>query len=161
VTGAGREFGDPLTLEQARSRLDGKLVLPGARGFDEPEEIYTLDRSYGDENSRGVAMVYPQRTSMPSLGGTGAGLILIEIPGDLSSMYPGSELARSSGAEKVEIGGGRGYWITGGGKLPYPLDLGVHPPANVLIWEREGLVLRLAADLPRAEAIKLAESMRQ
>jgi hypothetical protein len=168
VTGAGKEFGSALTLEQARERLDGRLPLPHGRALSDPEEIYALGRSSGRGQSNGrsngqrsgVAIVYLQSSDMPSLGGTGAGLVLIEIPGEIRSMYPARDLAQSSGAEELKVGGGRGYWVTGREKLPPPLDLSIHPPANVLIWERGGLVLRLETELPRGEAIRLAESVR-
>jgi hypothetical protein len=168
VTGAGKEFGSALTFEQAQERLDGRLPLPHGRALSEPEEIYALGRSSGrgQSNSRGngqksgVAIVYLQSSDMPSLGGTGAGLVLVEIPGDLRSMYPNLDLAQSSGAEEFKVGGGRGYWVTGRENLPSPLDLSVYPPANVLVWEQGGLVLRLETELPKGEAVRLAESVR-
>lgn len=160
VTGAGNKFGSALTLEQARARLDGRLPLPHGRGLSEPEEIYALGKSSSEGQRNGVAIVYLHSPDMPSLGGTGAGLVLVEIPGEIRSMYPARDLAQSSGAEELKVGGGRGYWVTGREKLPPPLDLSIHPPANVLIWERGGLVLRLETELPRGEAIRLAESVR-
>lgn len=159
VTGASRKFGDPLTLEQARARLDGGLLLPHARALGEPEEVYELGETRETQTS-GVAVVYVQRPGLPSLGGTGAGLVLAEVPGDLHSMYPDKDLAERTGVEETGVGGGRGYWVTGREKLPPPLDLSVHPQANVLVWEREGLVLVLEAGLPRGEAVRLAESVR-
>ncbi len=160
VTGAGKEFGSALTLEQARARLDGRLPLPHGRALSDPEEIYALGKSRGHGQRSGVAIVYLHSPDMPSLGGTGAGLVLVEIPGDLRSMYPARDLAQSSGAEEIKVGGGHGYWVTGREKLPSPLDLSVHPTANVLVWEQGGLVLRLETELPRGEAIRLAESVR-
>lgn len=155
ATGAGKEFGALLTLEQAQERLDGQLVLPRALDLGEPEEVYAI----GETRSEGVAVVYVRRASLPSVGDTGAGLVLVEIPGDLRSVYPGGDLGEIAGVEETTVKGGRGYWAPGGEELPTPLDRSVHPTANVLIWEQGGLVLRLETELPRGEAVWLAESV--
>lgn len=154
ATGAGKEFGASLTLDQAREKLGGRLVLPPSLG--EPAEVYALGGSEGE----GVAVVYLRRAGLPPLGGTGAGLVLTEIPVQLRSMYSGGDPRESPGVEEVKVVGGRGYWAPGSATLSHPLDRSVHPPANVLVWEQGGLVLRLETELPKGEAVRLAESVR-
>ena len=155
--GARMGFGEPITLREARARAgDGApVLLPQAKGLGEPDEVYAL----GPPSRGGVALVYRSRPGLPPLGGTEIGLVLTELPGDLESTYL-AEAVSLRGFEEVRVGGGGGYWIPDGRRLARPDHRTWRPRAGVLLWEREGRALRLEADLPKGEAIRIAESTR-
>jgi hypothetical protein len=144
---AGSGFGERIPLSEAETRLAGrKLLLPGARGLGEPDEVY----AYRSSRNGGVVLVYGAGAGLPSEGDTGVGLVLTEVPGSLESAYlRGGDLADARTGE-VSVGDGRGYWAPSGGR---------HLP-NALFWERGGLALRLEAGLPKRETIGIAESVR-
>ena len=148
---------ESITLREARARAgDGApVLLPRAQELGEPDEVYALGRP----SRGGVALVYRSRPGLPPLGGTEIGLVLTELPGDLESTYLG-EAVSMRGFEEVRVGGGGGYWIPDGRRLARPDHRTWRPRAGVLLWEREGRALRLEADLPKGEAIRIAESTR-
>jgi hypothetical protein len=148
---------ESITLREARARAgDGApVLLPRAKELGEPDEVYALGRP----SRGGVALVYRSRPGLPPLGGTEIGLVLTELPGDLESTYL-EEAVSMRGFEEVRVGGGGGYWIPDGRRLARPDHRTWRPRAGVLLWEREGRALRLEADLPKGEAIRIAESTR-
>jgi hypothetical protein len=150
--GANRGFGERITLQEARAGDDAPILLPEAMDLAAPDEVYAL----GALREGGVALVYRSQPGLPPLGDTGIGLLLTEVPGDLESAY----LTRSAtGFEEVEVDGRRGYWHPVGRVAPV-VGSSWHPRAGVLLWEREGRALRLEADLPKAKALRIAESTR-
>ena len=153
--GAGMGFGEPITLREARARARGDVpvLLPDAMKVGEPDGVYAL----GPQG--GVALVYRSRPGLPPLGGTGIGLVLTELTGDLESAYL-EETGSMKGFEEVSVRGERGYWIPDGRHLAPPDGRTWRPRAGVLLWEREGRALRLEADLPKKEAVRIAESTR-
>ena len=155
--GARLGFGEPITLREARARAgDGApVLLPQAIELGEPDEVYALGRP----SRGGVALVYRSRPGLPPLGGTEIGLVLTELPGDLESRYL-EEAMSMRGFEEVSVGNGGGYWIADGRRLAPPDHRTWRPRAGVLLWEQEGRALRLEADLPKGEAIRIAESTR-
>jgi hypothetical protein len=153
--GSNRGFGERITLREARAAEDAPILLPEAMRLGAPDEIYALESPIDG----GVALVYRSRPSLPPLGDSGIGLVLTERTGGLGSTY--FEEARSAkGFEEVNVGGERGYWIPNGSYLTSPVVRAWHPRADVLLWERGGLALRLEADLSKREAIRIAESTR-
>ena len=155
--GAGMGFGEPITLREARARAGGEppVLLPRSVELGQPDAVYALGPPSGD----GVVLVYRSRPGLPSLGDTGIGLVLTELAGDLESTYL-EEAGSMKGFEEASVGGGRGYWVTGGRRLAPPDGRTWRPRASVLLWEREGRALRLEADLPKKEAIRIADSTR-
>jgi hypothetical protein len=143
----GAGFGERIPLREAETRLAGReLLLPGARGLGEPDEVFAT----GPSRNGGVVLVYGAGAGLPSEGDAGVGLVLTEVPGSLESAYPrGGDLADARDGE-VSVGDERGYWAPSGGR---------HLP-NALFWERGGLALRLEAGLPKREMIGIAESVR-
>ena len=65
----------------------------------------------------------------------------------------------------INVGKGRGYWVAEA--HPDPVVWGQYtsgetkrPRVNVLLWEQDGLSLRLESKLTREQAIRIAESVR-
>lgn len=139
-------YGERIPLREARTRLAGReLLLPG---LGEPDEVYANGSS-----RNGVVLVYRAGPGLPALGDTGVGLVLTEVPGSVGSAYFRGETPDVAVVEEVGVGSGRGYWVPAGRR---PGDLA----GNVLLWERGGLALRLAADRPQREVVRIAESVR-
>jgi hypothetical protein len=93
------------------------------------------------------------------------GLLLTEFPG--SSPVADKFVEPGTRVDVVTVNGMQGYWITGKPHLfGYVDDKGVSRmetvrlAGNVLLWERDGLVLRLELALPEAATLRIAASVR-
>jgi hypothetical protein len=152
-SGGNLGYGERITLREARTRLGGsELLLP---------ELGAPDRAYAGSSSRngGVVLVYRARSGLPTMDGTGVGLVLTEVPGSMESAYLRGGTLAVAGVEEVSVGEGQGYWVPAGRRLPSLAGRTGDLSGNALFWEREGLALRLAADLPKWEMIRIASSV--
>jgi len=143
--------GERITLREAQAKMEGALLLPRTPKLGKPDEIYTLGTSRKD----GVVLVYGER--LPPLGDTGPSHVLTEAPGEIEPAYLAGKSAVESELERVTVDGHPGYWSPAG-HLPSEMD--PHLPGNVLLWEQEGVALRLEVDLPKKRALRIAESIR-
>jgi hypothetical protein len=136
--------GERISLREARARMDGALLLPRMPKLGKPDEVYAA----GTSGKAGVVLVY--RDGLPPLGDTGINLVLTETPGDIRPAYLGARATVGSELERVSVDGGPGYWGSAGHRLP----------GHVLLWEKRGVALRLEVNLPKGQAIRIAESVR-
>jgi hypothetical protein len=143
--------GARITLPEARTRMEGALLLPRTPKLGKPDEIYTIRASRED----GVVLVY--REGLPPLADTGLSLVLTEVPGEVEPAYLTGKGAVESEPERVMVDEHPGYWIPAGS---LPFGMGRHLPGNVLLWEQGGVALRLEANLQKEQAVRIAESGR-
>jgi hypothetical protein len=147
-------FGNRISLREART-VAGGLLLPETLG--KPDEVYAGE----SPNEEGVTLVYGARSGLPPLGDTGIGLILTELPGSVESAYFPEGERPEAGLQRVQVGGKPGYWVPAGRGVPSPIGRAeerLH--GSVLLWEQESVALRLEADIPKQEAIRIAGSVR-
>ncbi len=149
-------FGSRISLREARAgAVAGELLLPETLG--EPDEVYAGEPP--DEES--ITLVYGARSGLPPLGDTGIGLVLTESPGDVGSAYFREGERPEAGLQRARVGGKPGYWVPAGrgvSSLAGRAEARLH--GSVLLWEQEGVALRLEADIPKQEAIRIAGSVR-
>jgi hypothetical protein len=162
--------GERVTLEEARRRTRYTLLAPSLPGLPNPDEV-VLQASPPDA----VSLVYRARPGLPaapalSTGEAPNGLLIMQFPGQFSPLGQaalGKGLAPGSRIEPVAVNGQPGYWIEGelhllfyrdpeGRTLPQERRLA----GNVLLWEQDGLTLRLESALSRDEALRIAASVR-
>src|SRR5919107_645178 len=148
---AARLSGERITLQEAQARMDGALLLPRMPKLGKPDEVYAA----GTSRKKDVILVY--RGGLPPLEDTGISLVLTEIPGDVEPAYLRGKTTVGSELERVSVGGGSGYWRSGG-RLPSAMDPRL--PGPVLLREQGGVALRLEADVQKEQAIRIAESVR-
>ncbi|MDQ3862848.1 MAG: DUF4367 domain-containing protein [Actinomycetota bacterium] len=145
-----RFFGERITLREARARTGGNLLLPRTPKLGKPDQVYALRTSRKD----GVVLVYG-KGSLP-FQDTRAGLVLTEVPGDIEPAYLSGKPTVRSELGRVMVNGDPGYWSPA---RRFPSEMDRYLPGNVLLWEQEGVALRLEADLPKEKAVRLAESV--
>jgi len=145
-----RFSGDRITLREAKARMEGTLLLPRTPQLGKPDELYASGTSRKD----GVLLVY--RGGNPPIGDTGISLILTEVPGDIEPAYLAEKSAVVRKLDKVMVNGHPGYWSPDG-SLPSSMDRSL--PGHVLLWEKGDVALRLEADLPKNQALRIAESV--
>jgi hypothetical protein len=153
ASGESLGLGEKISLREARARAQVPILLPGSPKLAEPDEIYAR-KNYSD-----FAFVYRARPGLPALEDTYVGLILTQKSGEIGAAYLPGGTVRGADLETVSIGGEEGYWVPPSGDSPGVARSG-GLLAGVLLWERDGQALRLEADVPKKEAVRIGESVR-
>jgi hypothetical protein len=165
--GATLLLGRPVTLDDAQAAVDFPVRVPTAAGFNAPGEVYLLDQ---DEGAM-VSFVYPAAPELPASDETGVGALLTQFRGEadrglIEKGLPG-EGARETQLEAVSVAGEPGFWISGAphGFFLVCYDAGecgqerYRLAGNVLLWEQDGVTLRLESALTLENALAIAESV--
>jgi hypothetical protein len=153
-------LGELTTLDAARTRMPA--VVPAARGLGSPDEVW-FDAKAGGVTS----LVYRAGPGLPAAKHTdGIGLLIQEFTGD-GSGFLHKYLTNGSRARQVAVGPYDGVFITGGDHfLAYDTSTGEGATAdgrlvgNALIFQREGLTIRIEGDLPLPRMVAVGASLR-
>jgi len=167
--GATMRLGRSVTLDEARETVDFPILVPDLAGFDDPDEVYL--QGQGDDAM--VSFVYAVRSDLPRGEIIGVGALLTQFRGTTERPFVEKGLRDDGGAmqtelETVSVGDGPGFWISG---APHTVFLVCREgndcreeryrlAANVLLWEQDGLTLRLESALSREESLTIAASVR-
>jgi hypothetical protein len=153
------DLGRPLTPAEASDRVGFTLPLPAS--FGPPEAAYVLANEY-DARSSIVALVWRPTATLPRIGGTPWGAILMEFGGnDVGAV---KDLYANPGYRRVEVNGLPGVWID----TPHVLTLFTpggreaqfEVRGNVLAWvAADGATYRLETALDAAGALRLAADL--
>jgi hypothetical protein len=156
-------LGQRVTLEEARGRVDFPVLVPTAPGFQQPDAVFVSEAlPVGGR----VDLVYRARPGLPASQFTDAGLLITEFRGRPTPEFL-KKVAVMGVVEEVTVGGEPGYWFSGEPHFFTYVDARgdfreeqTRLAGNTLIWQRGDLTLRLEGQLPKDEAIRIAESMR-
>lgn len=159
--GAALGLGSRTTIPEAGQKLGFEVLVPRSSRLGEPDAVY-LHPTVADGM---VSLVYGDRLGIAA-GPDGVAVLVTEFRADVDENLVKKVAQSGSTVEWVDVGGSRGYWISGGPhvflyRVPSG-DIGeeqVRLVGNTLIWQRDGLLLRLESDLSLEDAIELAESI--
>jgi hypothetical protein len=156
-------LGDQVTLEEARRRVGWPVLVPGAAGLGRPDAVF-VDEAVPAGGR--VDLVYRARPGLPASPFTDVGLLITEFQGQPTPEFL-KKVTRLGVVEEVTVGGEPGYWFSGEPHFFTYVDADgnlreeqTRLAGNTLIWQRGDLTLRLEGELPKEEAIRIAESMR-
>ena len=165
--GAPLLLGRPVTLDEAQAAVDFPIRVPTAAGFDAPAEIYLLDRDAGAM----VSFVYPAGPGLPASDETGVGALLTQFQGEadrglIEKGLP-ADGEQQTQLQAVSVAEEPGFWISGAphGFFFVCYDAGecreerYRLAGNVLLWEQDGVTLRLESALSLDDALAIAESV--
>ncbi len=147
-TGLGEQLrlGERTTPAAARRAAGAALLRPAALG--RPREIYLDDGV--------VTFLYRARSARP--------ILFTQVPGG-AGRYVEKFVTRDT--RRVRVGGAPGLLLTGPHAVLFaPSDGGemrVQQPRlakNTLMWERDGRLLRIEAEQPLGELLRIARSVR-
>lgn len=150
------------SVGEAAALADIRVLVPAALGA--PDEVYVRDEQY---LGGGVVLVYLSRPGIPVSQFAGVSVLVTEMRGSVEPALFGKVLPPGTQAEEVQINGARGYWLTGAPHTVFYRDASGNAIAetlrlagNVLLWEQGDLLLRIEAQIDRADALRIATSMR-
>lgn len=161
--GDSLDLGEATSLEAVRARVDFDVVLPGA--LDGPDEVFFDDLVPGGQ----VALVYRERRSLPATPDSDIGALITQFQGSLDEPVVKKVISGEPGTTvvPVRVHGSSGYWISGEPHFISYLDANGQPReetvrlvGNVLLWEQDGVTLRIESALSKRGALAIAESMR-
>jgi hypothetical protein len=146
-------FGRRVTLERARELAPYRLRVPSVDDLDRPTAVYHRQFPPGDM----VTFVY-EAEGRPRL-------ILSQWQSRASRFE--KVLPHATAVVPVDVAGSRGLWVGGGGHAVYYRAVDDTFPrerfalaAHTLIWRRGRVSYRLEAAISRAEALRIAGSLR-
>jgi hypothetical protein len=146
-------LGDRVLLADARRRVSFPVAVPAAEGFAEPDAVYLDDGVPG-----GIVFFLYGTLDRPTA-------LLSQF--SATDVFAEKSVGPGTTVEEVRVGRDRGYWIEGAPHTFAFTDLAgrtrlesLRLATNTLVWEREGITLRLEGDLDRDEAVEVAESLR-
>jgi hypothetical protein len=153
-------LGERVALDEARRRVEFAIVVPELLG--PPDEVYVADDVPGGRAS----LVWGPDEELERSPHTGVGLLLVEFSGELDPALIEKLTGPGTPVEPVALGGAPGLWIEGEPHVVLYHDAQgevredtLRLAGNALLWERGDLLLRLEADLSKAQALEIARSM--
>jgi hypothetical protein len=156
-------LGQRVTLDQARRRVGFPVLVPAAAGFSRPDAVF-VDEAVPAGGR--VDLVYRARPGLPASPFTDAGLLITQFQGQVEPDFM-KKVTGAGMVQVVTVGGEPGYWFSGEPHFfSYQDSAGqfreeqTRLAGNTLIWQHGDLTLRLEGQLPQAEAVRIAESMR-
>lgn len=152
-------LGDAVTVDALPESSELDILVPDALG--PPDEAYVAPSGV-------VSLVYDARPDLPAMRGSGIGLLLMEIPGDIErTLIEKLLLQGGTTVEPVRVGTLGGYWISGAGHVfLYQDAAGVGEVRTrlideALVWERDGVVYRIESGLGRDGSIAIGSDLVQ
>jgi hypothetical protein len=147
------------TLSAAAQSADFHVFVPAAP-LQQPDEVLVEN----GPRPTYVALRYRAAPGRPPARTGGVAVQVDEIAGDSSRFF--EKYLGAAASRRVQVGGAPGVWIDG----PHELivvdragEVRVEPPrlaTRTLVWQRDGVTLRLEGDLTLPEALAIATGMR-
>ena len=162
TTRAGLELGPEVALDDLRAQVGFNMPVPRLSGFEHPDEVHVARPPAGGE----ATLLYRARADLPQVDSTGVGMLISAFRADIDSGLFTKTVGPGSRLEVVTVQGGTGYWIEGapheflyhdasGNARPERVRLA----GNVLLWEVNGITVRIESALPRDDVIHIADAM--
>jgi hypothetical protein len=157
--GGDLRLGEPVTLSEARRRARFPLVVPAALG--EPDAVYL---SSDPVTKTRVEFVYRPREGLPRSGATGVGALLTQYRAPARIVIE-KTAGTNTNVERLNVAGSPAVFLSGAPHgFAYTGDGGAafeeqRLAGNTLLVERrDGVLLRLEAQISREEAARIAAS---
>jgi hypothetical protein len=140
--GQGLALGRTTTLDAAAIAAGFDVLVPDVDGLDGPDAVYV------NVDDR-VSLVYEER----------GGVLVTEFRAPAGAEVMLKEIGPGTTFEEVRVGDRAGWWIAGGRHVVVA-DGGSRLAANTLIWQRDGITVRLESTLTLDQSLEIAGSMR-
>ena len=156
------QLGDPTSLSAATNRVSFHVSIPQSLG--NPDQVYLREPPPLDGE---VSLAYAPRTGLPPTKETSLGLLLMEFRGDINPGFFNKLTGAGTIIEVVDVNGSLGYWISGephsflyNDRNGDPNEESLRLAGNTLLWEVNGVTLRIESALTREQALAIARTVR-
>jgi RNA polymerase sigma factor (sigma-70 family) len=151
------------TQADAQARVAYRVLAPTLPELATPDEVYLGTPPAGGQ----VALVYQARPGLSDTAETGVGLLFTQFRGSLEPAFFGKGLPLGTRLEQVTMAGRPAFWIEGRPHYFFYRDQSGRQSderfrlaAHVLLWEQDGLTLRLEGAFSKEQALRIAASVR-
>lgn len=160
--GTGLELGVPVTLDDALAVAAPRVLVPAA--LPEPATAFRA----GTGTDPIVTLAWRAGGGDPTLlGSDDLSLVVMAVPGTAEEAFLSKVLGPGTAIEPVNVGGDRGWWISGAPHELLYLDpnrearvLRSVVAGDTLVFARDGTLYRLESSLGRDRTLEIAASMR-
>jgi hypothetical protein len=156
---AERGFGQPVAMDEAAESL-GELLLSTDPALGDPDHVFF------DSRTQSVALAWGERPGLPADRASGLGIVVTQFRADIGPQTFEKVINSGTRIERVAVGSATGYWIEGGEHYFFfrdadgrVLEGSIRLVGTTLMWERDGLTVRIEGAPSLADAIRIAESM--
>jgi hypothetical protein len=153
------------TLDDARRGADFTVRAPTDSRLAAPDQVYRGRSPSGTHDV--VTLVYTSRAGIPVSREAGVSALVVEFRGRIDETLFAKVAAAGTRIEDVTVNGGKGFWIEGEPHLFFYRDDAGNPQSetlrlagNTLLWEQDGVTLRLEAQVSRDDALRIAATFR-
>jgi hypothetical protein len=158
---AERGFGLRTDLATATARL-GTLLLPGDPALGGPDHVYY------DSRTGAAALAWGSRPGFPADATSGLSVVITEFRASIAPQTFVKVLYENALLERTTVRDAPAYWVSGGqhffffrGADGEPVESTIRLVGATLMWEQDGLTLRIEGAGTLAAARRIATSMRQ
>jgi len=157
--GQGLDLGSPTTLAGTAAQVDFDPLLPSDPALGPPDLVTVRPLFISEE----LFLVWKARAGLPASKATGVGLLVSEFKGRESREVLG-KFAQAGLVHFVHVGPDPGFWIEGSHEVAFLDEHGnfvqdtLRVSDSALVWEHDGVVLRIESALPEAEVIRIAKT---
>lgn len=156
-------LGAPVGAAEAKGLVDYSVLIPESSELGAPDAIYYNNQRLGGQ----ITLLWAPQQNLPEAADSGVGMLISSFRGSLDSSTYSKELnAARNLLLDVEVRGRPGYWIEGephvflfenaNGVVEFE---SIRLAGNVLLWEENGVTIRIESALSREDALRIAESL--
>ncbi|HVR88941.1 MAG TPA: hypothetical protein VHG53_05275 [Candidatus Limnocylindria bacterium] len=158
-------LGQPVTLDEARQRAGYAVLVPADAALGAPDEVYLRPTA----GSMQVSFVYRSRPPIPLSAQAGVSAVVSEFGNaTVQSSFFGKLVGPDTKLENVTVNGGNGFWLEGKPHGFFYQERGsstvtdepLRLAGNTLLWEQNGMILRIEAQVDKATALRIAASFK-
>ncbi|MEP7203893.1 MAG: hypothetical protein ABI894_14885 [Ilumatobacteraceae bacterium] len=154
------DLGPAMSIDQAMSQTALPDPTPALLGAAQSIHVVT------PPSSGQIILVYSPSGLLPQSDVTDVGALVSVFPAHINAGYFQKSLGNGTTVRPVDLGEVNGYWIEGS---PHELmfDTGdgevrqetLRLATNTLLWERDGVVYRIEADISLDAAVRIANTV--
>ena len=156
-------IGTHVNAAEVESLVDYAVLTPELSEFGSPDAFYYNDKRLGGQ----ITLVWDPQPNLPEAADSGVGMLISSFRGSLDSSTYAKELNASRNLLLgVEVRGRPGFWIEGephvflfenaDGVVEFE---SIRLAGNVLLWEENGVTIRIESALSMEDALRVAESL--
>ncbi|HEV2250793.1 MAG TPA: hypothetical protein VGT60_09825 [Candidatus Limnocylindria bacterium] len=157
-------LGEMVTLAAAEKRAGFRVLVPTDPALGTADAVYVR----AVEGSTAISFAYGARPGIPISPQLGLSALVTEFGGRLEPAVLGKVVPSGTTLELLTVNGAPGAWLEGRphqvfytstGRASFVVDT-LRLAGNTLIWEQNGLVMRVEAQVDKATALRIAATFR-
>lgn len=158
---ANRGFGSETTLGAAQSAVPFAIRLPTEPALGSPDAVFLSNVPQGGT----VTLAWGERPGFPA-DDAGNGLVMTQFSADIGPEAFEKMVTQGTRVEPVQVNGQPGWWVEGGTHAFFYrdasgryVDTTLRLVTSALIWEEDGLALRVEGAPDLEAALRVASSL--